>query len=75
MIKKIILFLLNKYIKYLSPYLGNVCRFYPSCADYSIEAIKSFGVLRGIWKSFKRIIRCNPFCKGGYDPVHNINTN
>ena len=49
--------------------LGNVCRFYPSCADYSRESIQSFGIIKGTWKSITRILRCNPFCQGGYDPV------
>ncbi|MBC7076630.1 MAG: membrane protein insertion efficiency factor YidD [Syntrophomonadaceae bacterium] len=45
------------------------CRFYPSCSSYSIEAIEKYGVLKGGWLAVKRICRCNPFSKGGYDPV------
>jgi hypothetical protein len=45
------------------------CRFYPSCSEYSVEALKKFGVFKGVWLSIKRIVRCNPFNPGGYDPI------
>lgn len=45
------------------------CRFQPTCSDYAYEAIKIYGVLKGGWLSIKRVFRCNPFSKGGYDPV------
>lgn len=45
------------------------CRFYPSCSEYSISALKKYGFLKGGWLVVKRIIRCNPFNPGGYDPV------
>ena len=45
------------------------CRFYPSCSEYSIEALKKFGVFKGLWLSVKRLVRCNPFNPGGYDPL------
>jgi len=45
------------------------CRFYPSCSEYSISALKKYGFLKGAWLSVKRVIRCNPFNPGGYDPV------
>ena len=48
------------------PYYG--CRFYPTCSDYSYQAIKKYGLLKGLIKSFKRIIKCNPLNPGGYDP-------
>ena len=45
------------------------CRFAPSCSQYAIEAVLTHGIFKGTYLSFKRILRCNPFCKGGYDPV------
>ena len=55
------------YQKVLSPFLGNNCRYYPSCSEYSIQAIEKYGVLKGIFKSIWRILRCSPFSKGGID--------
>lgn len=45
------------------------CRFTPTCSAYAYEAIEKWGAVRGGWMAFRRILRCNPFCKGGYDPV------
>ncbi|QTQ15220.1 membrane protein insertion efficiency factor YidD [Treponema parvum] len=53
----------------ISPLFPRCCRFYPTCSNYAIEAIKKYGSIKGIYLSFKRIVRCNPFCSGGYDPV------
>ncbi len=53
----------------LSPWLGQTCRFQPTCSQYGIQAIKTHGVLKGIWLLCKRIIRCHPACRGGVDPV------
>jgi putative membrane protein insertion efficiency factor len=53
----------------LSPVLPPACRFYPTCSDYAVGAIKKHGPLRGLYMAVKRILRCNPFCEGGYDPV------
>jgi putative membrane protein insertion efficiency factor len=53
----------------LSPFLGQCCRFYPSCSSYTIDAIKQHGFLRGCFLSLKRILRCHPWCQGGFDPV------
>ena len=53
----------------ISPYLGNRCRFYPSCSHYAEEAISTHGVFRGGLMALFRILRCQPFCKGGHDPV------
>ena len=52
----------------LSPIFGRQCRFYPTCSTYFIEAVELHGAVRGGWRGVKRILRCNPFYPGGYDP-------
>jgi putative membrane protein insertion efficiency factor len=52
----------------LSPIFGRQCRFRPTCSNYMIEAIEKYGAVRGTLKGLWRILRCNPFCTGGYDP-------
>ena len=65
-----ILIKIIKFYRYLiSPIFGNSCRYSPSCSEYSIEALKEFGLIKGIFKSFTRILSCNPWGKGGLDPV------
>jgi putative membrane protein insertion efficiency factor len=61
--------LVRGYQKGLSPLLGPRCRFYPSCSRYMIEAIRRRGAMRGVLMGAWRILRCNPFNPGGYDPV------
>jgi len=61
--------LLKFYQLFISPLLGNRCRFYPSCSQYMIEAIEIHGILKGIYLGLKRLGRCQPFCEGGVDPV------
>lgn len=53
----------------ISPFLGRSCRFYPSCSEYTLEALQKHGLVRGLWLSVKRIGRCNPWHSGGFDPV------
>lgn len=56
--------------KYLiSPYLGNRCRFDPSCSEYAVEALKRHGALRGLWLALRRVSHCHPWHPGGFDPV------
>nr|WP_269059939.1 membrane protein insertion efficiency factor YidD [Iocasia fonsfrigidae] len=69
MMKKILIMLINIYQRIISPLLPKSCRFYPTCSAYSKEAILKYGVFRGCLLSIKRIVRCHPFNKGGYDPV------
>ncbi len=61
--------LIRFYKKRISPLLPPSCIYTPSCSEYTYEAIEIHGVLRGSWMGFRRILRCNPFAKGGYDPV------
>ena len=62
-------FILRLYKKYVSPFLPKACRFHPTCSEYMVEAISKKGFLRGLAKGIYRILRCNPFNPGGYDPV------
>ena len=65
-----ILKILHRFYKtYISPLFGNACRFEPYCSDYALEAIEKHGFLKGGLLALKRIIRCNPYNKGGHDPV------
>ncbi len=68
--KKVCFFLIDVYKKVFSPFLGNRCRFTPTCSEYTRMAIDKYGVLKGTKLGFFRILRCNPFCKGGYDPLN-----
>ena len=59
-----------KIYKYMiSPLIGPSCRYLPTCSEYSIEALKTYGFLKGLMLSFKRILSCHPWGKGGFDPV------
>ena len=53
----------------LSPLLGNSCRYFPSCSEYSIQSLKTFGFFKGLYLSLKRILSCHPWSDGGFDPV------
>jgi uncharacterized protein len=63
------LWLIRGYQKIISPMLPPSCRFHPTCSEYGYEAIQKHGVIKGGGLAVWRILRCNPFCKGGYDPV------
>ena len=67
--KKVFLLLIRFYKAAISPYLPNACRYTPTCSEYAAQAIEKYGALKGGFMALKRILRCNPFHKGGYDPV------
>ena len=75
MVNKIITYFLISIIRiyqlFISPILGQNCRYLPTCSEYSIESIKKFGFFRGIFLSLKRISKCHPWGNHGYDPVPN----
>jgi len=69
-LKKICIYLIRFYQKHLSPLKGHgTCIFTPTCSQYAIEAYEKYGFFKGTFLTIKRILRCNPFNKGGYDPV------
>jgi len=67
--KNIALLLLRGYKAVISPWPPASCRYVPTCSEYAMEAVERFGVLRGSGMALRRILRCHPFVKGGYDPV------
>ncbi len=70
--KRVFLWLIRFYQRHISAHTPPVCRFKPTCSQYTYTAIERFGVWKGGWMGVKRILRCNPFCKGGYDPVPEV---
>ena len=71
--RKILIKAIEKYQKYISPALaskGINCKYYPTCSEYTKQAISKYGCILGIAKGFIRILKCNPFSKGGYDPLN-----
>ncbi|GAB6153441.1 membrane protein insertion efficiency factor YidD [Desulfosporosinus burensis] len=67
--KIILVGLIRLYQILISPLKGQTCRFYPTCSEYSIQALQKYGLIKGLWKSIKRIFKCHPFHPGGHDPV------
>jgi putative membrane protein insertion efficiency factor len=70
--KLVVLQLLRLYKGAVSPLLLPACRYVPSCSEYAMEAVERYGVLRGGGMALKRLLRCHPFVRGGYDPVAKI---
>ena len=69
MMKKVLLLLVRFYRGFVSPLLPPFCRYVPTCSEYALIAIERYGACRGGYLALKRILRCHPFHKGGYDPV------
>lgn len=69
MITNIFIVTIKTYRKFISPLKPPCCRFYPTCSEYAILSLKKFGFIKGSFRAILRILRCNPFFKGGYDPV------
>ena len=67
--KSLVLDVLGIYKAMISPFLPPACRFEPSCSDYMRQAVEKHGAAKGTWMGIRRILRCQPFCKGGFDPV------
>jgi putative membrane protein insertion efficiency factor len=67
--RKLAVLIIKGYQKIISPVFPPSCRFYPTCSEYGIQAVSKYGVIKGGVKTAWRIIRCNPFTKGGYDPL------
>ena len=67
--KRILIWMIRFYQRNISPMSGSKCKYYPTCSQYAVEAIEKYGALKGGALAAWRILRCNPFAKGGYDPV------
>ena len=69
MIKTLLITLIKGYRLLISPLFPPDCRFHPTCSQYAIEALETFGIIQGSWLALKRILRCHPYHPGGYDPI------
>ena len=67
--KKLLISLINFYIKFISPGRPSCCKYRPTCSQYALDAINKYGAFKGSIMAVYRILGCNPFSKGGYDPV------
>ena len=65
----ILIKIIKSYRYFISPLLGHYCRYLPTCSVYSIDALKEFGLVKGIFLSIKRVLSCHPWGKGGFDPI------
>ena len=74
-LKTFFISLIKFYKIFISPFLGANCRYVPTCSDYAIQSIEQKGIIRGLYYSFKRILKCHPFGGSGYDPVSNKRRN
>lgn len=69
MIARTLICLIRAYQLAIAPWLGRCCRYYPSCSQYAAEAVARHGAARGTWQAARRVARCHPWHKGGFDPV------
>lgn len=67
--RALLIYPIKLYQFFLSPWVGQHCRFEPSCSNYALEAIQEHGCCHGSWLTIKRLARCHPWCEGGYDPI------
>jgi len=67
--KRLMIAAIKGYKKFISPYIIRSCRYAPTCSEYAVEALEKFGFFRGTMMAAWRILRCNPFSRGGFDPV------
>ncbi|MDR0325943.1 MAG: membrane protein insertion efficiency factor YidD [Oscillospiraceae bacterium] len=67
--KRLMLRAIRWYRRGISPHTPPSCRFIPTCSEYALEAIEKYGAAKGFWLALRRVLRCHPFRKGGYDPV------
>ncbi|HZX46595.1 MAG TPA: membrane protein insertion efficiency factor YidD [Clostridia bacterium] len=67
--KKIFIFIINIYRRFISPVKTGKCRFYPTCSEYAVQSIEKYGAAKGMLMAIKRVLKCHPFHPGGYDPV------
>ena len=67
--KNLLIALIRFYRTFISPFKAPCCRFYPTCSEYALQAVQKYGALKGSWLAVKRICKCHPFHKGGYDPL------
>lgn len=67
--KKLLMAMVRFYRREISPYKPPCCRYYPTCSAYALEALEKYGALKGTYLAVRRVLRCNPFHPGGYDPV------
>jgi putative membrane protein insertion efficiency factor len=68
-LSRVAVLMIRGYQVTLSPLLPSACRYQPSCSAYTLEAVERYGAMRGGWMGARRILRCHPFARGGYDPV------
>lgn len=69
LLRQIVCLPIKLYQYFIRPLIKPCCRYYPSCSEYAQIAIKKCGIAKGLWMAFKRIVRCHPWSRGGYDPV------
>ena len=70
-----ILVVLRGYKRWISPMLPHACRFVPTCSEYAMDAVETYGAAKGLWLAMRRLLRCHPFGSSGFDPVPDTNAN